>query len=327
MARRERRRPPSARSRSSAREGLLEPPADTAGSDAARARRHRPGAPALHHGPPTVTSPCLPASPSSTRPAGTASRSTRPAAGTAPARSARYGSPTARWRWRPGSTLDARAFDVDELKAGWRLACRAAAVRDLRVEVPPLTTRPKAATVGVGRQVILRPAVQKRYVELDEPTLADQRPDIDRLTQAIDDLEVRPTLHALRRLPQVLRRADFKVTAVVVDELLIDVEEGDTTGDPARDRVRPRHHDRRRDPARPVDRHPGRRALDAQQAAAARRRRDQPDQRDHARPRRAAPAAGSSRTRRSTPWSATCATRPASPASRSTRSRWRATPR
>ena len=129
----------------------------------------------------------------------------------------------------PVSRLDARAFSVDELKAGWRLACRAAAVRDLQVEVPPLTTRPKAATVGVGRQVILRPAVQKRYVELTEPTLSDQRPDIDRLTAAIDDLEVRPTLHALRRLPQVLRRSDFKVTAVVVDEVLIDVEEGDTT--------------------------------------------------------------------------------------------------
>ena len=130
----------------------------------------------------------------------------------------------------PVSRLDARAFNDEELRDGWRLACRVAAVHDLQVEVPPLTTRPKAATVGVGRQVILRPAVQKRYVELTEPTLHDQRSDLARLTQAIDDLDVRPTLHALRRLPQVLRRSDFKVTAVVVDELLIDVEDGDTTG-------------------------------------------------------------------------------------------------
>ena len=50
--------------------------------------------------------------------------------------------------------------------AGWRLACMAPAEQDIRVHVPPLVTRPKAATVGVGRQVILRPAVQKRYVEL-----------------------------------------------------------------------------------------------------------------------------------------------------------------
>ncbi len=130
----------------------------------------------------------------------------------------------------PVGRLDARAFGAEQLRAGWRLACRAAATADLTVEVPPLATRPKAATVGVGRQVILRPAVQKRFVELDEPTLSDQRPDIDRLTDAIDDLEVRPTLHALRRLPKVLRESGFAVTAVVVDDVLIDVEPGDTRG-------------------------------------------------------------------------------------------------
>ena len=97
--------------------------------------------------------------------------------------------------------------------------------------MPPLTTRPKAATVGVGRQVILRPALQKRYVELDEPTLADQRTDLDRLLDAIDDLDPTADLHVLRRLPRVLREADFKVTAVIVDEALVDVEPGDTTAE------------------------------------------------------------------------------------------------
>jgi uncharacterized 2Fe-2S/4Fe-4S cluster protein (DUF4445 family) len=125
---------------------------------------------------------------------------------------------------------DARTFSTTELTDGWRLACLVQATRDHDVVVPPLTTRPKAATVGVGRQVILRPAVQKRYVELTEPTLEDQRSDLVRLLDAIDDLEPHPDLHALRRLPTVLRQGDFKVTAVVVDETLIDVEAGDTTG-------------------------------------------------------------------------------------------------
>jgi uncharacterized 2Fe-2S/4Fe-4S cluster protein (DUF4445 family) len=129
----------------------------------------------------------------------------------------------------PVSRLDVRAFSPDQLKDGWRLACLAQATSDLRVEVPPLTTRPKAATVGVGRQVILRPALRKRYVELDEPTLTDQRPDLTRLLDAMDDLELTPDLHALQRLPRVLREADFKVTAVIVDEALVDVEPGDTT--------------------------------------------------------------------------------------------------
>ncbi len=129
----------------------------------------------------------------------------------------------------PASPLDARAFTPQELEAGWRLACRAQAAANLEIEVPPLVTRPKAATVGVGRQVILRPALQKRYVELDEPALHDQRSDFRRLQDAIEDLELRAEAGVLRRLPRILRESDFRVTAVVVDDLLIDVEPGDTT--------------------------------------------------------------------------------------------------
>ncbi len=129
----------------------------------------------------------------------------------------------------PITRHDVRTFTSEQIGEGWRLACLVQATRDLKVEVPPLTTRPKAATVGVGRQVILRPALQKRYVELEEATLSDQRTDLKRLTDAIDDLELTADLHVLRRLSTVLREADFKVTAVIVDEDLIDIEPGDTT--------------------------------------------------------------------------------------------------
>ncbi len=129
----------------------------------------------------------------------------------------------------PVTRHDTRTFTPGQLTEGWRLGCLVHATRDLAVEVPPLTTRPKAATVGIGRQVILRPALQKRYVELAEATLADQRTDLVRLTDAIDDLELTADLHVLRRLSTVLRESDFKVTAVIVDEALIDVEPGDTT--------------------------------------------------------------------------------------------------
>lgn len=125
--------------------------------------------------------------------------------------------------------LDHRAFTAAEISQGWRLACLVRTATDISIDVPPLTTRPKAATVGVGRQVILRPAVQKRYVELMEPTLHDQRTDINRLLDAIDDIEATVPLATLRSLPQLLRSSDFKVTAVFIDQVLIDVEPGDTT--------------------------------------------------------------------------------------------------
>ncbi len=127
------------------------------------------------------------------------------------------------------SSVDPRAFSPDELRNGWRLACRAAAQEDMTIEVPPLQTRPKAALAGVGRHVILRPAVQKRYVELDEPTLEDQRSDLERLLDAMDDVEPRVPLDVVRTLGGTVRDSDWKVTAVIADDLLIDVEPGDTS--------------------------------------------------------------------------------------------------
>ena len=129
----------------------------------------------------------------------------------------------------PVSAVDPRAFTPDQLNDGWRLACRAPARGELVIEVPPLQTRPKAALVGVGRHVILRPSVQKRHLVLEEPSLEDQRSDLQRVTDALDDLEPRVELSVLRTLGKVLREANFDVTAVVCDDLLIDLEPGDTT--------------------------------------------------------------------------------------------------
>ncbi|HZE06110.1 MAG TPA: ASKHA domain-containing protein [Solirubrobacteraceae bacterium] len=129
----------------------------------------------------------------------------------------------------PVSAVDPRAFSTEELRDGWRLACRANARADLVVEVPPLQTRPKAALVGVGRHVILRPSVQKRHLALQEPTLSDQRPDLQRVLDALEDLEPYASLEVLRSLGGVLRASHFDVTAVVCDQELIALEPGDTT--------------------------------------------------------------------------------------------------
>jgi uncharacterized 2Fe-2S/4Fe-4S cluster protein (DUF4445 family) len=133
------------------------------------------------------------------------------------------------------SSLDIRAYSADEIRGGWRLACRTPAADDADIEVPPLVTRPKAAMVGVGRQVILRPAVRKRYLELTEPTLADQRTDLERVLAELSDLDPTADLPVLRDLGRTLRASDFKVTAVVAGTALagppalIAVEPGDTS--------------------------------------------------------------------------------------------------
>jgi len=111
----------------------------------------------------------------------------------------------------PISSVDPRAFTTEELGDGWRLACRAQASSDLVIDVPPLQTRPKAATVGVGRQVILRPSVQKRYLELAEPTLQDQVSDLERTRAAGACRAAHDRIHARNELPRVERFGEVVV--------------------------------------------------------------------------------------------------------------------
>jgi uncharacterized 2Fe-2S/4Fe-4S cluster protein (DUF4445 family) len=128
---------------------------------------------------------------------------------------------------------DAHAFTGGEVAAGWRLACRAALSEDspaaIELEVPPLSTTPKAALLGRGRHVVLSPSVQKRRVLLPRPSLEDQASDLERLVREFPDLDLDIPLEALRALPSSLRAEGFEATAVVVGNRLVTVEPGDTT--------------------------------------------------------------------------------------------------
>ena len=100
-------------------------------------------------------------------------------------------------------------------------------------EVPQLLRVPKAATMGLGRLVILDPNVRKVYLELREPTMEDQRSDVARLRDALTEEGhgMVAGVSVLRTMPQVFREAGFRVTAVLAGEHLVAIESGDTTGE------------------------------------------------------------------------------------------------
>ena len=128
------------------------------------------------------------------------------------------------------TTADRKQLRPAEIEAGWRLSCQAKVYEDTTVNVPELLRVPKAATMGVNRLVLLDPNVRKVFVELTEPTLEDQRSDVERLRDALtaEGFDMKTDLHVLRTLPGVLRDAAFKVTAVLGGDHLIAVEAGDT---------------------------------------------------------------------------------------------------
>lgn len=129
------------------------------------------------------------------------------------------------------TAADRKSFSEVELTAGWRLSCRASADEDVVCEVPRLMGNPKAALMGFGRHVILDPNVHKVYLQLEPPSLEDQRSDFARVRDALDaeGFEVSASVPVLRALPRVLRESQWKITAVVVGPELVAVEPGDTT--------------------------------------------------------------------------------------------------
>jgi uncharacterized 2Fe-2S/4Fe-4S cluster protein (DUF4445 family) len=130
-------------------------------------------------------------------------------------------------------TADHRLLRPAEIEDGWRLSCQARIYEDMVCEVPQLLRVPKAATMGLGRLVILDPNVRKVYLELAEPSLEDQRSDALRLQEALTEEghDMVAGVPVLRTLPSVLREAGFRVTAVLAGEHLVAIEPGDTTGE------------------------------------------------------------------------------------------------
>jgi uncharacterized 2Fe-2S/4Fe-4S cluster protein (DUF4445 family) len=124
---------------------------------------------------------------------------------------------------------DHRHLHENEIAAGWRLSCQAEVETDATCDVPALIRTPKAATMGVGRFVLLEPNVRKLLLEVRPPSLEDHRSHLRRLSDALDAEGIEPQAGpaVLPRLARALEDGTT-VTTTVVGEHLVDVEAGDT---------------------------------------------------------------------------------------------------
>jgi uncharacterized 2Fe-2S/4Fe-4S cluster protein (DUF4445 family) len=131
---------------------------------------------------------------------------------------------------------EGRLLSSSEAERGVRLACQAKVKDSVVVFVPPESRveQRKIQVTGHERPSALDPAVRKIHVVLPMPTLSDARPDLERLTGALDDEcsldELEIDYELVKRLPRALREADWDVTVTVWDDSkIIAVEPGDTS--------------------------------------------------------------------------------------------------
>lgn len=143
-------------------------------------------------------------------------------------------------------------ISAEEWDKGYRLACTTKVTDDLIITIPQESridnsvlrkdSGQKSHTLmardlnSLVQGVKINPAVFKYYIELPPPTLDDNLSDLGRLMRELKNEHqlagVSADYFLLRRLPRLLRAADWKVTVTVVYNpkglKLIDIEAGDT---------------------------------------------------------------------------------------------------
>jgi uncharacterized 2Fe-2S/4Fe-4S cluster protein (DUF4445 family) len=122
-------------------------------------------------------------------------------------------------------------FTKEELDEGRVLACRTKILGDMVVEIP-ISSRffeQKILTEGIEFKLKVSPNVRKLFIQVDEPTLEDQRSDLDRVWDALGMGNPGPKVPVdiLRRLPEKLRKAQYTTTIVLNEEEIIGIERGD----------------------------------------------------------------------------------------------------
>jgi uncharacterized 2Fe-2S/4Fe-4S cluster protein (DUF4445 family) len=146
----------------------------------------------------------------------------------------------------------------DDQEKGYRLACRSRVTGDLTVRVPvesevdaavlnlQATPRRRAQIREMNleelkEQGLFVPPVEKVYLELPPPTAQDNLADATRLVSFLklqhDEHRLVVELPVIRKLPDVLRQDNFRITATLARPVhegrktrIINVQPGDTTG-------------------------------------------------------------------------------------------------
>ncbi|HHY25906.1 MAG TPA: DUF4445 domain-containing protein [Desulfitobacterium dehalogenans] len=118
-----------------------------------------------------------------------------------------------------------------EKEEGWVLACKVQVQEDLTVQVKDQQKDAHRRKTGLDQSidVEVNPSVEKHFLQLSRPTVADQTPDWDRLVAALPNQATLFNRRIAVNLPNVFRDANFQVTAAVAGDSLLAVEGGDTT--------------------------------------------------------------------------------------------------
>lgn len=118
-----------------------------------------------------------------------------------------------------------------ERAGGWVLACKYTLQQDLTVKLNmQKDVYERKLALDSIRDIMIAPSIHKYQVQVEQPCVTNQTPDWERLLVALSNSKIRFNRQVAANLPETLRQANFRVTAVLDGDSLLAVEPGETGG-------------------------------------------------------------------------------------------------
>ncbi|EHQ90402.1 ASKHA domain-containing protein [Desulfosporosinus youngiae] len=112
---------------------------------------------------------------------------------------------------------------------GWVLACQHMIEQDLTVELNVQKDAfERKLSLNHLKDIMIAPSIRKYHVQVEKPSAKNQTPDWERLLAALSNRTIPFNRRVAANLPETLQKAQFRVTAVLDENFLLAVEEGET---------------------------------------------------------------------------------------------------
>ncbi len=140
--------------------------------------------------------------------------------------------------------LEEELLSKEEIKKGFRLACQSKLFKDTVIEIPPeirldfkrvFSSNLKGDINRVRNKFSLDTNLKKVFLDLKKPSLENQRSDWGRIKDELSLKKIenisnlKTSLEILKKIPTLIREANFKVTVTLYNNEIIDIEKSDTT--------------------------------------------------------------------------------------------------
>lgn len=140
--------------------------------------------------------------------------------------------------------IEKKFLSEEEIRKGFRLACQTKVFEDSIIKIPLkirlnfnklFTSTLKGDIHNIKKIFSLKSDLRKVFLDLEKPSLDDQRSDWERIKDRLSLMKIgnisnlKVPIEILKKIPNLIRRADFRVTITILNNEVIDMESGNTT--------------------------------------------------------------------------------------------------